>query len=289
MQEKSRIKEPIGKAKPFSVGDFILKLYVLLFFLVLYSPIIIVVIFSFNESPFSYFPFKKFTLHWYEAFFHNEDLMQAVFNSIKVGVVATVFSLIVGTLLALAMDEFLFPLKGVFHRVSTWPITFPGVITGVALLLFCSFVKLDLSLLTVAIGHITFCIPVVYLEVLARLKSMDKSMVLAAIDLGASRWKAFFSVVLPNIKTALLGAALLAFTLSFDEIIVTIFLTGRDNTLPMQIWAMLRRGMTPEINAVGTMILVVSITSLFIWERLRSRDMKLKEIQMAKARLGGVI
>ena len=110
-------------------------------------------------------------------------------------------------------------------------------------------------------------------------------MVLAAMDLGANRWRAFFSVVLPNITTALLGAALLAFTLSFDEIIVTIFLTGRDNTLPMQIWAMLRRGMTPEINAVGTMILFVSITSVFIWERLRSRDIEQKRIQIAKARL----
>ncbi|MBI2487122.1 MAG: ABC transporter permease [Deltaproteobacteria bacterium] len=286
MQEISRTEKPTEKTKSFSIGDLILKLYVLLFFLVLYSPIIIVVIFSFNEAPFSYFPFKKFTFHWYQAFFNNEDLMQAVINSIKVGIAATVFSLIVGTLLALAMDEFIFPLKGVFHRVSTWPITFPGVITGVALLLFCSFVKFKLSLVTVAIGHITFCIPVVYLEVLARLKSMDKAMVLAAMDLGASRWKAFFSVVLPNIKTALLGAAFLAFTLSFDEIIVTIFLTGRDNTLPMQIWAMLRRGMTPEINAVGTMIVFVSITSLLIWERLRSRDMKQKEIQMARARLG---
>ena len=285
MQEKLEKKITREKVKPFSAGDFILKFYVFVFFLLLYSPIIIVVIFSFNEAPFSYFPFKKFTLYWYKAFLNNEDLMRAVFNSIKVGVVATLFSLIVGTLLALAMDEFIFPLKGVFHRVSTWPITFPGVITGVALLLFCSFVKLDLSLVTVAIGHITFCIPVVYLEVLARLRAMDKSMVLAAMDLGANRWRAFFSVVLPNITTALLGAAFLAFTLSFDEIIVTIFLTGRDNTLPMQIWAMLRRGMTPEINAVGTMILLVSITSVFIWERLRSRGIEQKSIQMAKARL----
>ncbi|KRT66461.1 MAG: ABC spermidine/putrescine transporter [Candidatus Dadabacteria bacterium CSP1-2] len=285
MQEELRIKKTHELAKSFSAGDFILRLYVFIFFLVLYSPIIIVVIFSFNEAPFSYFPFKKFTFYWYKEFLNNNDLMQAVFNSIKVGIAATVFSLIVGTLLALAMDEFIFPLKGVFHRVSTWPITFPGVITGVALLLFCSFAKFDLSLITVAIGHITFCIPVVYLEVLARLKAMDKSMVLAAMDLGANRWRAFFSVVLPNITTALLGAALLAFTLSFDEIIVTIFLTGRDNTLPMQIWAMLRRGMTPEINAVGTIILFVSITSVFIWERLRSRDMGQKQIQIAKARL----
>ena len=285
MPRFSNIEKQIAKAKPFSAGDLILKLYVVLFFIVLYSPIIIVVVFSFNESPFSYFPFKKFTFHWYRAFFNNQDLMQAVFNSIKVGIAATLFSMIVGTLLALAMDEFIFPLKGVFHRVSTWPITFPGIITGIALLLFCSYAKLGLSLITVAIGHITFCTPVVYLEVLARLKSMDKSMVLAAMDLGASRWRAIFGIVLPNIKTALLGAAFLAFTLSFDEIIVTIFLTGRDNTLPMQIWAMLRRGMTPEINAVGTIILLVSITSVLIWERLRSRGMEQKEIEMAKAQL----
>jgi spermidine/putrescine transport system permease protein len=285
IQEELKIKKPKGATRPFSFGDFILKLYVFFFFVVLYSPIIIVVIFSFNEAPFSYFPFKKFTLYWYKAFLNNADLMQAVFNSIKVGIAATLFSLIVGTLLALVMDEFIFPLKGVFHRVSTWPITFPGVITGVALLLFCSFAKLELSLATVAIGHVTFCIPVVYLEVLARLKALDKSMVLAAMDLGANRWRALFNVVLPNIKTALLGAALLAFTLSFDEIIVTIFLTGRDNTLPMQIWAMLRRGMTPEINAVGTLILFVSITSVFIWERLRSRGIEQKRMQIAKARL----
>lgn len=285
MPRSSKVEKHLGMAKPFSAGDLILKLYVVLFFIVLYSPIIIVVVFSFNDSPFSYFPFKKFTFHWYKAFFNNQDLMQAVFNSIKVGIAATIFSMIVGTLLALAMDEYMFPLKGIFHRVSTWPITFPGIITGIALLLFCSYAKLGLSLFTVAIGHITFCIPVVYLEVLARLKAMDKSMVLAAMDLGASRWRAIFSIVLPNIKTALLGAALLAFTLSFDEIIVTIFLTGRDNTLPMQIWAMLRRGMTPEINAVGTIILLVSITSVLIWERLRSRGMEQERIEMAKAQL----
>lgn len=285
MTISSKIDNETGKAKPISAGDLMLKLYIVLFFIVLYSPIIIVVVFSFNDSPFSYFPFKKFTFHWYREFFNNQDLMQAVFNSIKVGVVATVFSMIVGTLLALAMDEFIFPLKGIFHRVSTWPITFPGIITGIALLLFCSYASLNLSLLTVAIGHITFCIPVVYLEVLARLKAMDKSMVLAAMDLGASRWRAIFTIVLPNIKTALLGAAFLAFTLSFDEIIVTIFLTGRDNTLPMQIWAMLRRGMTPEINAVGTIIVLVSITSVLIWERLRSRGSEQKEIEMAKAQL----
>src|SRR3990172_10075424 len=135
MQEELRIKKTHERAKSFSAGDFILRLYVFIFFLVLYSPIIIVVIFSFNEAPFSYFPFKKFTFYWYKEFLSNNDRMQAVFNSIKVGIAATVFSLIVGTLLALAMDEFIFPLKGVFHRVSTWPITFPGVITGVALLL----------------------------------------------------------------------------------------------------------------------------------------------------------
>ncbi|MGB7290879.1 MAG: ABC transporter permease [Thermodesulfobacteriota bacterium] len=285
MPRSLKVEKHLGMAKPFSAGDLILKLYVVLFFIVLYSPIVIVVVFSFNDSPFSYFPFKKFTFHWYKAFFNNQDLMQAVFNSIKVGIAATIFSMIVGTLLALAMDEYIFPLKGLFHRVSTWPITFPGIITGIALLLFCSYAKLGLSLFTVAIGHITFCIPVVYLEVLARLKAMDKSMVLAAMDLGASRWRAILSIVLPNIKTALLGAALLAFTLSFDEIIVTIFLTGRDNTLPMQIWAMLRRGMTPEINAVGTIILLVSITSVLIWERLRSRGMEQERIEMAKAQL----
>ena len=273
---------PKEKPKPWSIGDPILKLYVVLFFLVLYSPIIIVVLFPFNESSVSYFPFKKFTFYWYEKFFNNEDLIQSVINSIKVGIAATVFSTIVGTLLALAMDEFFFPLKGVFHRISTWPITFPGVITGIALLLFTSFAGLKLSLVTVVIGHITFCLPVVYLEVLARLKTLDKSMVLAAMDLGASRFRAFFNVVLPNIQSALIGAAFLAFTLSFDEVIVTIFLTGRDNTLPMQIWAMLRRSMTPEINAVGTIILAVSITSVLIWERLRMRGIEIEKAKVAK-------
>jgi spermidine/putrescine transport system permease protein len=166
---------------------------------------------------------------------------------------------VLGTLAALAIHRYRFPGKGAFLFVATLPIVLPGVVTGIAMLLFFSFFNVQLSLWTVLVGHATFCIVLVLNNVLARLVRVPRELEEAASDLGANALRTFWHVTLPSIRTAVLSGALLAFTLSFDEVVVTFFLTGRQNTLPMEIWGRLRRGFTPEINAVATLIIAVSI------------------------------
>jgi len=144
------------------------------------------------------------------------------------------------------------------------PIALPGIITGISMLILFRLIGFGLSLETVIIGHATALLAVVVTQVFARLQRLPHSLDEASADLGASGWQTFFLVTLPNIRTAVIGAGILSFTLSFDEIPVTFFLTGRDNTLPMYIWSTMRRGLTPEINAVGALIVAASILLILV-------------------------
>ena len=225
----------------------------------LYVPIASLVVFSFNDSPVTSLPLSGFTTKWYEAFFSNSGMLRALWNSIIVATSATLLTLIIGVPAALAIDRYEFPLKQVFTRTLLLPLTLPGIVTGIAMLNFYKQIGITPSLVTVIIGHATALVGVVVTQVVARLQRLNKSLEEASSDLGATPFQTFALVTLPNIKTAILGSALLAFTLSFDEIPVTFFLTGRENTLPMYIYSTLRIGITPEINAVGTLIVLVSI------------------------------
>jgi spermidine/putrescine transport system permease protein len=147
----------------------------------------------------------------------------------------------------------------------------PGIITGLSLLMFAVFAGMQLSLLTVFLGHGTALISVATTELFAGLQKMDRKQEEASLDLGATPWRTFWRVTLPNLKLSLIAAGLLIFTLSMDEIAVTFFLIGRDNTLPLEIWGRLRRGITPEINAVSTLIFAVSVGLITVWYRLRTR------------------
>jgi len=151
-----------------------------------------------------------------------------------------------------------------FRKLILLPIALPGIITGISMLILFRAIGFNLSLETVIIGHATALLAVVVTQVYARLQRVPASLSEASVDLGASGLQTFFLVTLPNIRTAVIGAGMLAFTLSFDEIPVTFFLTGRDNTLPMYIWSTMRRGLTPEINAIGTLIVAMSIIMIFI-------------------------
>ncbi|MDA0951152.1 MAG: ABC transporter permease [Proteobacteria bacterium] len=190
--------------------------------------------------------------------------MTALWNSVIVGLAAVAICLAIGIPTAFALDRYDFPGKTAFRRLVILPITLPGLITGVSMLVFFRAAGVDLSLWTVIVGHGTALTAIVVTNVFARLQRFDRRIEEASADLGAKPWQTFLFVTLPNIKSALIGSSLIAFTLSFDEIPVTFFLTGRDNTLPMYIWSVIRRGITPEINAIGTIIVAVSIVLILV-------------------------
>jgi spermidine/putrescine transport system permease protein len=175
-------------------------------------------------------------------------------------------------LAALALDRASFPGKSLFRRLVLLPLILPGIITGLSLLMFVVFARMQLSLLTVFLGHGTALISVATTEIFAGLEKLDRAQEEASLDLGATPWQTFWHITLPNLRLSLIAAGLLIFTLSMDEIAVTFFLLGRDNTLPLEIWARLRRGLTPEINAISTLIFVVSVALIVIWYRIRMRS-----------------
>lgn len=238
----------------------------------IYFPLLTVVIYSFNIDTVNSFPIRGFSLKWYEQAFSNESLLQSLQISVMVAVTGTLAALIIGTMGALAMHKYDFPFKRLFERVILLPITLPGILTGVAMLSFFPLIGIKISLTAVVVGHTTFLISIVLTQVLARLKRLDPFLEEAAADLGSNRWQTFWKVTFPNIRTSLIGAALLSFTLSLDEIPVTFFLIARENTLPIEIYTMMRRGITPEVNAIATVIFVISLLTLIISIKLGERQ-----------------
>ena len=225
----------------------------------LYVPIATLMVFSFSSNKVMRLPLGDWTFDWYVKAFTNPQLTTAVGNSVIVAFAALAICIVIGVPTAIALSRYDFPGKAIFRRLVILPITLPGIVTGVSMLSFFSQFGVELSLVTVIIGHGTAFTAIVITSVFARLQRFDRRIVEASADLGATPLQTFWRVTLPNIRTSIIGSSLLVFTLSFDEIPVTFFLTGRDNTLPMYIWSAIRRGITPEINAIGTVIIVVSI------------------------------
>src|SRR2546430_1590615 len=184
-----------------------------------------------------------------------------------------IYTLSLHDALPISLDRASFPGKVLFRRLVLLPLILPGIITGLSLLMFAVFAGVQLRLLTVFWGHGTALISVATTELFAGLQKLDRAQEEASLDLGATPWQTFWRITLPNLKLSLIAAALLIFTLSMDEIAVTFFLIGRDNTLPLEIWARLRLGITPEINAISTLIFAVSVALIVIWYRLRARSL----------------
>lgn len=249
----------------------ILTLYAGVVFAFIYLPIVVLIGYSFNRDGVGGFPPRHFTLAWYQQLFADGAIWDAVLNSLMVAAASVVLALFLGLLAALALDRASFPGKALFRRLVLLPLILPGIITGLSLLMFAVFVGLPLSLLTVFLGHGTALISVATTELFAGLQKMDRAQEEASLDLGATPWQTFWRITLPNLKLSLIAAGLLIFTLSMDEIAVSFFLIGRDNTLPLEIWGRLRRGITPEINAISTLIFGVSVVLIFIWYRVRVR------------------
>jgi spermidine/putrescine transport system permease protein len=244
----------------------------------LYLPIVVLIIYSFNGAGVGGFPPHDLTLNWYRILFSDGAIWDSVINSLEVAIAAMVIALVFGIPAALALDRAQFPGKALFRRLVLLPLILPGIITGLSLLMLFNITGTKLSLLTIVLGHGTALISVATTEVFAGLRKLDRAQEEASLDLGANYWQTFWRVTLPNLKLPIIGAALLIFTLSMDEIAVSFFLIGRDNTLPLEIWGRLRRGITPEINAVSTIIFVFSLVTIVVWYRLRIVNQATPEI-----------
>ena len=250
----------------------LLAVYALLVFAFIYLPIVVLLVYSFNRDGVGGFPPRHFTLDWYRQLFQDAAIWDSVLHSLLVAAGAVGLSLTLGLLAALALDRADFPGKTLFRRLVLLPLILPGIITGLSLLLFAVRINLELSLITIFLGHGTALVSVAATELFAGLEKLDRRQEEASLDLGATPWRTFWLVTLPNLRLSLVAAGLLIFTLSMDEIAVTFFLYGRQYTLPLEIWGRLRRGITPEINAISSLILLVSVVLIVVWYHLRSRS-----------------
>lgn len=247
-----------------------LSLHALAVFCFLYLPIVVLIVYSFNGQGVGGFPPRNLTLDWYRTLLGDAAIWDSVMNSLMVAFAAMAISLALGIPAALALDRAHFPGKALFRRLVLLPLILPGIITGLSLLMLVHEVDVKLSLLTIILGHGTALISVATTEVFAGLQKLDRAQEEASLDLGANYWQTFWRVTLPNLRLPIVGAALLIFTLSMDEIAVSFFLIGRDNTLPLEIWGRLRRGITPEINAISTVIFLFSLAAIVAWYRVRA-------------------
>lgn len=238
----------------------------------LYLPIVTLIVYSFNGSGVGGFPPRNLTLNWYRILFADDAIWNSVLNSLLVALAAMAISLAFGIPAALSLDRANFPGKALFRRLVLLPLILPGIITGLSLLMLFQAGEVKLSLMTIILGHGTALISVATTEVFAGLQKLDRAQEEASLDLGANYRQTFWHVTLPNLRLSIIGAALLIFTLSMDEIAVSFFLIGRDNTLPLEIWGRLRRGITPEINAISTIIFIFSLAAIVTWYRLRIKS-----------------
>jgi spermidine/putrescine transport system permease protein len=250
-----------------------LAFYSVLVFAFIYLPIVALILYSFNRDGVGGFPPRHLTLNWYVQLFADSAIWDSVFNSLLVAAGSVVLSLTLGLLAALALDRANFPGKTLFRRLVLLPLILPGIITGLSLLMFAVLAGFQRSLTLVFFGHGTALISVATTELFAGLQKLDRAQEEASLDLGATPWQTFWRITVPNLKLSLIAAGLLIFTLSMDEIAVTFFLIGSENTLPLEIWARLRRGITPEINAISTLIFAVSVGLIVIWYHLRARSL----------------
>jgi spermidine/putrescine transport system permease protein len=250
-----------------------LRAHALAVFAFLYLPIAILILYSFNGQGVGGFPPRDLTLNWYRILFNDAPIWDSVLNSLLVAASAMLIALAFGIPAALALDRAQFPGKALFRRLVLLPLILPGIITGLSLLMLFRVGQVKLSLVTIILGHGTALISVATTEVFAGLQKLNRSQEEASLDLGANYCQTFWRITVPNLKLSIIGAALLIFTLSMDEIAVSFFLIGRDNTLPLEIWGRLRRGITPEINAISTIIFLFSLLAIVFWYRLRTRPL----------------
>jgi putative spermidine/putrescine transport system permease protein len=235
----------------------------------LYFPIALIVVYAFNKSNVQSWPIPGFTTHWFRVAWRSSEVRDAVWLSVRAALLATGVALVLGSAAAFAIARFRFFGRESVSFLLVLPIALPGIITGMALNSFFTFNHIDLSLWTIVIGHATFCVVIVYNNVLARLRRSSASLLEASMDLGADGWQTFRFVTWPVLSTALVAGGLLAFALSFDEVVVTYFTAGAQNTLPLLILGYIRLGQQlPVVNAVAFVIICFTVIPVALAQRL---------------------
>jgi putative spermidine/putrescine transport system permease protein len=238
----------------------------------LWIPLVIIALYAFNSSNIQSWPIPGWTLHWFSVTWHNPDVRSAFALSLKVGAITTLFALVLGSMAAFAIARFHFFGRESVSFLLILPLALPGIITGMALNSFYVFAGIGFSIWTIVIGHATFCVVVVYNNVLARVRRSSGSLLEASADLGADGWQTFRFVIWPVLSTALVAGGLLAFALSFDEVVVTTFTAGAQETLPIFILDNLRQGQQlPVINVVAFAVIVLTVIPVALAQRL-TRD-----------------
>ncbi|MGM9935129.1 ABC transporter permease [uncultured Clostridium sp.] len=252
--------------------NFIKKSYLFIIFLFLYTPIITLIIFSFNESK-TMGKWTGFTLKWYKELFNNDRLMSALYYTILIAVLASIIATIVGAISAIAISQMSGKLKSIILNINYLPVLNPDIVTGIALMSLFIFLKFNFGFTTMLLAHITFDIPYVILSVLPKLRQLPENTLDAAADLGATPLYALWKVIIPQIKPGIFSGFLMAFTMSIDDFVISFFTTGPGVTnLSIEIYSMARRGIKPEINALSTLMFITVLALLLIVNKKQNSE-----------------
>ena len=258
------------------VRKFINKIYLALVFIFLYAPIAVLIVFSFNNSKLRGV-WAGFTFKWYQELLYDPTILQSLYNTLFIAIIATVVSTILGTIAAIGINELKGFKKNIILDVNYLPVLNPDIVTAISLMGLFGFLGLNFGYLTMILSHIVFCTPYVILSVLPKLKQMDKHTVEAAMDLGATPYYAMKKVVIPQIKSAIFTGALMAFTLSVDDFVISFFNTGNGvSNLSITIYSMARKGINPSINAISAIMFTVLLILLLIINKRTENQKKVK-------------
>ncbi|EMU53900.1 MAG: ABC transporter permease [Clostridium butyricum] len=252
--------------------NFIKRFYLFIIFLFLYTPIITLMVFSFNNSK-TMGKWSGFTLKWYEQLFSNQRLMSALYYTILIALLASVIATIVGTISAIAISQMKGKLKALILNINYLPVLNPDIVTGIALMSLFIFLNFNFGFTTMLLAHITFDIPYVILSVLPKMRQLPENTLDAAADLGATPLYTLLKVIIPQIKPGIFSGFLMAFTMSIDDFVISFFTTGPGVTnLSIEIYSMARRGIKPEINALSTLMFLTVLALLLIVNRKQNSD-----------------
>jgi spermidine/putrescine transport system permease protein len=253
------------------------KTYLTAVLVIMYIPILLVIIYSFNQSRISSV-WSGFSWHWYAELLRDRAMWSALWNSVFLGITASLAAAVIGSLAATGLSRAKLPGAGVLSYIAILPIMIPEIVLGMVSLAFFALLSLPFGMLTLVIAHTAMCIPYSFIMVKARLEGLDKSYVEAAKDLGAGEWRAFYDVTLPLIMPAVVSSILISFAMSFDDVIVSVFVTGvNTNTLPIRIYTQMKVGVTPKTNAMCTLLFAATIVLVLISVAVsRPREIKTK-------------
>ena len=261
--------------------NFLKKFYTYFIYFFFYMPIIVLIVYSFNATK-SRVVWGGFSLRWYKDLFQNRQVLMSFYNTFFIGIVSTAISTVIGTIGAIGLYSSKGRFKNLMLDINYLPILNPDIVIAVSLVALYNFLRIRFGYVTIILSHVAFLTPYVLFNVMPRLYSMDPNLYEAALDLGANRRQAFFKVLLPEIKPGILSGALMAFTLSIDDFVVSFFTTGNGiQNISITVWSMARRGINPVINALSALMFVIMVSLVVV---INLRNKKEKEDQLGKAK-----